>query len=142
MLSVLTVFLYVAVVFIALLLICLVLIQPSKNGGTGAAFGSVGESVFGAQAGSHLTKATVVMTSLFFLLVLVLATVIGRGASAAQRDRGVERALETVEKAESSVAAVAGDAAASLDAVKAPQAPVAPKLDGDVDLGKSAPAEK
>ena len=60
----LVVVLYVLVVVSALLLIGLILIQPSKGGGMGAAFGGVGETVLGAHAGSHLTKATVVLTNL------------------------------------------------------------------------------
>jgi len=77
--SVLIVFLYALVVVISLLLIGIVLIQPAKSGGMGASFGGIGESVFGGKAGSHLTKATVVMTSLFFVLTLLLAALIGRG---------------------------------------------------------------
>ncbi|MFA7231161.1 MAG: preprotein translocase subunit SecG [Victivallaceae bacterium] len=75
--SVLTVVLYTLVVVIALLLIGLILIQQSKGGGFGAAFGGVGESVFGAHAGSHMTKLTVIMTALFFILTLLLAVVVG-----------------------------------------------------------------
>ena len=77
--SILIVFLYAVVVVVSLLLIGLVLIQPAKSGGMGASFGGIGESVFGGKAGSHLTKATVVMTSLFFVLTLLLAALIGRG---------------------------------------------------------------
>ena len=73
------VFLYALVVIISILLIGIILIQPSKSGGMGAAFGGVGESVFGAQAGSHLTKATVVMTAIFLELSLFLAALIGHG---------------------------------------------------------------
>lgn len=92
--SILTVLLYALVVMVALLLIGVILIQPAKSGGMGAAFGGVGESVFGAQAGSHLTKATVVMTALFFLVTLILATLIGHGAGKANTD-GVVSALES-----------------------------------------------
>ena len=77
--STLTVLLYALVVVVALLLIGIILVQPSKSGGMGAAFGGVGESVFGAQAGSHLTKATVIMTAVFFLVTLVLASLIEHG---------------------------------------------------------------
>ena len=44
-------------------------------------FGGVGESVFGARAGSHLTKATVVLTVIFFVLALTLAALIGHSRS-------------------------------------------------------------
>ena len=47
--------------------IALILIQPSKSGGMGAAFGGIGESVFGGKAGSHLTKTTVILTAIFFV---------------------------------------------------------------------------
>ena len=69
--------LYALVIVVALLLTILILIQPSKSGGFGSSFGGVGESVFGARAGSHLTKATVVMTVIFFVLALALAALIG-----------------------------------------------------------------
>ena len=38
------------------------------------------ESVFGGKAGSHLTKSTVVLTAVFFVLALALAAVIGHTA--------------------------------------------------------------
>ena len=100
--QILMVFLYTVVVVISLLLIGIVLIQPAKSGGMGAAFGGIGESVFGAKAGSHLTKATVVMTTLFFVLTLTLGALVGRmrshavpGSSAAS---GVQKALKDMEE--------------------------------------------
>ena len=77
MFNVISTILYVAVVLIALLLICLVLVQPSKGGGLGSAFGGIGESVFGAQAMSQLSKVTVVLLTLFFILTLILAVMTG-----------------------------------------------------------------
>ncbi|NCU27465.1 preprotein translocase subunit SecG, partial [Candidatus Nomurabacteria bacterium] len=69
MLSVLSAVIYASVVLIAVLLIVLVLVQPSKGGGFGSAFGGVGEAVFGGRAGNHLTKMTVILTTLFFVLM-------------------------------------------------------------------------
>ena len=54
--GVLSVILYTVAVIIAILLICLVLVQPSKGGGLGSAFGGAGETVFGAQTMNHLSK--------------------------------------------------------------------------------------
>ena len=71
-----TIILYVAVILVALMLIALILVQQSKSGGLGGTFGGVGESLMGGQAGSHLTKATVWMSVVFFALILILATVI------------------------------------------------------------------
>ncbi len=79
--EVLMTILYALVIVVALLLAILILIQPSKSGGFGTVFGGVGESVFGARAGSHLTKATVVLTVIFFVLALTLAALIGHSRS-------------------------------------------------------------
>lgn len=89
------VFLYVLVAIISLLVIGIILIQPSKSGGMGAAFGGIGESVFGAQVGSHLTKATVIMTGVFFLLALILASLIGHGYRDNNSASDVTRQLES-----------------------------------------------
>lgn len=83
--DVITVILYTLVIIVALLLIGLVLIQQSKGGGFGGAFGGVGESVFGAHAGSHLTKLTVILTTSFFVLTLLLAVIVGHSS----RERSV-----------------------------------------------------
>ena len=102
--------LYTAVVVIALLLIGLVLIQQSKGGGFGSAFSGLSESVFGARAGSHLTKLTVILASVFFFLTLLLAVVTGhtsrqRGAveinsdleaTAAKEKKVIEKTVEKV----------------------------------------------
>lgn len=70
-------FLFAVVVLISLVLICLILVQPSKSGGLGSAFGGVGESVFGAHAMGHLSKLTVILIAVFFVLTLALAVISG-----------------------------------------------------------------
>ena len=71
------------VVILAVLLIALILVQPSKSGGGfGSAFGGLGESVFGAQAMSHLSKLTVWCISMFFVLTLASAIIAGHMKSA------------------------------------------------------------
>jgi len=90
--GVITVVLYTLVIIVALLLIGLVLIQQSKGGGFGGSFGGVGESVFGAHAGNHLTKLTVILTTSFFVLTLLLAVIVGhrnRGRSVAEIDADI-----------------------------------------------------
>ena len=99
------IFLYVLVAVISLLVVGIILIQPSKSGGMGAAFGGIGESVFGAQAGSHLTKATVIMTGVFFLLALVLASLIGHGYRDDDSVSGVSSQLESAQPAAGAPAA-------------------------------------
>ena len=99
--------LYALVIVVALLLTILILIQPSKSGGFGSVFGGVGESVFGARAGSHLTKATVVLTVIFFVLALTLASLIGhsRSSKSLVTEIADEPAAAAVAKAESAKAA-------------------------------------
>ena len=76
--SILATILNTLVVLLAILLIALILVQPSKSGGGfGSAFGGLGESVFGAQAMSHLSKLTVWCISIFFVLTLASAIVAG-----------------------------------------------------------------
>lgn len=106
----LTVFLYVLVVIVSLLLIGVIMIQPAKSGGMGATFGGVGESVFGAHAGSHLTKATVIMTTVFFVVTLVLAALIGRGVKFDDGSDAVSAELRAAAPA-APAAPVAADAA-------------------------------
>ena len=56
------------------LLISLILIQKTKSQGAGMAFGaSMGESLFGAQTGNVLTKATVFLTIVFLVNTTILA---------------------------------------------------------------------
>ncbi len=80
--AILSVLLYTLAVIVAILLICLVLVQPSKGGGFGSAFGGMGESVFGAQTMGHLSKLTVVLIAVFFLVTLGLAAVTGHKGTA------------------------------------------------------------
>ena len=77
MLTVMSAILYTVAVLIAILLVALVLVQPSKGGGFGSAFGGVGEGVFGAQTMSYLSRLTVIMIAVFFIVTLGLAALSG-----------------------------------------------------------------
>jgi preprotein translocase subunit SecG len=85
--------LYTVVVIVALLLIGLILIQQSKSGGFGSTFGGVGESVFGAQAINHLSKLTVILTTVFFILTLLLAALSGQRAVDSRNLKAIDRQL-------------------------------------------------
>ena len=124
--SVLIVFLYALVVVISLLLIGLILIQPSKSGGMGAAFGGIGESMFGGKAGSHLTKATVWLTAVFMILALALAVLIGHGFRMESTDSGIARELAAVKTAKVKKVEKAEKAPAAKPQ-KAPEKPAAKK---------------
>ena len=117
--GILTVILYALVVVTGLLLIGLILIQPSKGGGMGSAFGGVGETVLGAHAGSHLTKATVWMTSLFFIIALVLATLIGHGYRGKDELAAISADVKKAEAVKPAAAADVKPADAAKPAAKA-----------------------
>jgi preprotein translocase subunit SecG len=70
--------LLVVFVIVCLLMTLLVLMQRPKQEGLGAAFGGgVTDQVFGARTTNVLQRGTVYLASLFFLLSLVLAVLIG-----------------------------------------------------------------
>ena len=105
------------VVILAVLLIALILVQPSKSGGGfGSAFGGLGESVFGAQAMSHLSKLTVWCISIFFVLTLASAIIAGH----------MQKADSSVVEEESSLAmAVSEPEAAAEETAPAAETPAA-----------------
>lgn len=117
--GIVAVILYVIVVLVALMLIGLILIQQSKGGGFGSAFGGAGESVFGAHAASHLTKFTVILTTIFFLFTLALAIITGH--SEQQQEAGFEKVL--AEESSAAPAAVPEKAVTKSEAA-VPEKPV------------------
>jgi preprotein translocase subunit SecG len=70
--------LLVVFVIVCLLMTVIILMQRPKQEGLGAAFGSgVTDQVFGARTTNVLQRGTVYLGSLFFILSLALATLIG-----------------------------------------------------------------
>lgn len=66
-------------VVVCLLMSMIILMQRPKNEGLGAAFGSgTTDQLFGARTTNVLQKATVYLATLFFLLTLTLAVLIGK----------------------------------------------------------------
>ena len=150
-------------VMVALLLIAIILIQPSKQGGgLGAMGGGMTETVFGPTAGTVLTKATVVLASVFLVATLLLAVITGHrrpGKSVIDKlptpaaTQAEAPALPTQipsQKPEATSAAAAVDqpaatgnqstpAAAPADSVKAPQAGTQPAAPA-AEAAKPAPA--
>lgn len=96
----------IAHVVVSLLLVLLVLMQRPKQEGLGAAFGAgMTDGMWGARTTDVLQKGTVYMGSLFFILALVLAILVGRAnardSARADREGAVApaAAVETVEPA-------------------------------------------
>ncbi|MEI8078370.1 MAG: preprotein translocase subunit SecG [bacterium] len=106
--GILTVILTTVEVIVALLLIGIILIQQTRSGGgLGALGGGVTDSVFGAGAGNFLTKMTVILSAVFFVVTLSLVLL------AAHSKQG----QSVVEKLAVKTEAKAGDAKASAPAV-------------------------
>ena len=69
-------------VFSALFLIALVLIQRGRGGGLAGAFGGAGgQSAFGTKAGDVFTKITVVVAACWILLCILAINMLGRSES-------------------------------------------------------------
>lgn len=84
----LRVLLFTIEVICCLLLIGIILIQKSKGGGLGLAFGGGGtESLFGSRAGNVLTKATIFLAIIFMVNTVALAILFARGHDATLMDR-------------------------------------------------------
>ena len=145
MLTVISAVIYASVVLIAILLIVLVLVQPSKGGGFGSAFGGVGESVFGAQAMGQLSKLTIVLLALFFVLTLALAVLTGHKAaskSLISKETSVAEAPAVPGKDAAASAEQAGETAAA-SAKQAAAAPVkTPEKKAEPALPAAKTAEK
>lgn len=121
------------VVILAVLLIALILVQPSKSGGGfGSAFGGLGETVFGAQAMSHLSKLTVWCISIFFVLTLASAIVAGHmrtaDTSVVEEESSIglagsvaDEAANTAETAAEAVKETAAEAAATSETAAVPE---------------------
>ncbi len=66
-------------VIVCLLMSMIILMQRPKNEGLGAAFGSgTTDQLFGARTSNVLQKATVYLATLFFVISLALAVMIGK----------------------------------------------------------------
>jgi preprotein translocase subunit SecG len=106
----------------------------------GAAFGGIGESVFGGKTGSHLTKATVWMTAIFLILTLGLAALVGHGFRLDNSESGVQKVLK------GKTAKAEAKAPAKVEAKKAApvkKAPVTKQVTTKkAPAAKTAPAKK
>lgn len=73
-------------VIVCILMSMIILMQRPKNEGLGAAFGSgTTDQLFGARTTNVLQKATVYLATLFFVLTLALAVMIGKKNSAERK---------------------------------------------------------
>jgi preprotein translocase subunit SecG len=106
--------LLVVEVLCSIMLIGLILLQKSKGGGLGLAFGGGGEgSMFGARTGNVLTKATIILGLLFLVNTLVLGILFtgasGVGESAIDRELMSEPSAQPEPRTSDSPALPDGD---------------------------------
>ncbi len=72
--SILVILLRIVEVLVCLMLIGVILLQRTKGSGAGVSFGGgMAESVFGAQMGNVLTKATVILGIVFLINTIFLS---------------------------------------------------------------------
>ena len=75
--SLIFVFFILVEAVVSALLIGIILLQKSKGGMGGAAFGGgMGEAIFGSRMGNVLTKSTVVLGSIFLINTILLTVII------------------------------------------------------------------
>lgn len=130
--------LLVIFVIICLLMTLLILMQRPKQEGLGAAFGGgVTDQVFGARTTNVLQRGTVYLGSLFFVLSLTLAVLIG------QKNKKTSMVVPKVEAQEVTKEQPA-PAAAEIPAAPAPVAPTpasVPAPAPEVPVSPAAPTE-
>ena len=123
-------------VFTALFLILLVLIQRGRGGGlTGALGGMGGQSAFGAKAGDVFTRITIGVAGFWILLCIVAVNVLGTQQSLLSGDLGgsAPMAIDEPIDEEDMQAATLGEGDAGAGDATAPE--------GDVGEGSSSEGE-
>lgn len=122
-------------IFVCIMLMLVVLIQPGKSGGLGAALGGAGaQQIFGGRgAGNFLTRTTWIAASVFFLTSITLAYISTSTGDSLQEVSETlrQRAIESTpaEPSPAEPAPAAADTAPSDTAV------------ADTAAGSAAPAE-
>jgi preprotein translocase subunit SecG len=136
--------LLVIFVIICILMTLVILMQRPKQEGLGAAFGGgVTDQVFGARTTNVLQRGTVYLGSLFFLLSLVLAILIGQKNKTVSTLLPADKAAK-VEQAEPAAEQVAPQSLieelpADAPAIETP-APADAPADASVPAAEEAPA--
>ncbi|MGB2185479.1 MAG: preprotein translocase subunit SecG [Akkermansiaceae bacterium] len=140
-------------VIICLLLALVVLMQRPKQEGLGAAFGGgLTDQAFGARTTDVLQKATVYLGTIFFIITLILAILIGKRQSdnptlteavtpEPEEVVAVEEAPAAPEKPEAAVKMPAKVTEEPKDTVEVPVAPATPPAPEEPVVEESAPAE-
>ena len=131
MLTLVRFFLGFTLVFTALFLIFLVLIQRGRGGGLAGAFGGMGgQSAFGTKAGDLFTRITVAVAAIWILLCILAVNVLGTsrtrlaptlGGAAATAPGGADAGDTQMEPAEPETKPVNKDLAKEVQRPEAPE---------------------
>lgn len=135
--------LLVVFVIVCLLMTLLILMQRPKQEGLGAAFGGgVTDQVFGARTTNVLQRGTVYLGSLFFLLSLTLAVLIGHQnkKTSILKPKTPAAKVEEAKPAEADVKSQPASLAAELPAEETPAPAETPAASAPVEA-PAAPAE-
>ena len=128
---------------ISALLIGVVLMQKSKGGMAGSAFGGgVGEAIFGSRMGNVLTKATVVL-GILFLVNTVFLTILTAHRSIGNGSGSVTDGQAPIAQPAAPMGGIAPAPVTSTD-VPSGDGPVPielPPINVDVDTGSATPIE-
>lgn len=131
--------LLVIFVIVCFLMTLLVLMQRPKQDGLGAAFGGgVTDQVFGARTTNVLQRGTVYLGSLFFILSLALAVLIGQQNKTASTVRPADRAAK-VEEAPAPAATVLPVTPKSLSEELPVETPAPVEMPAPADVPADAP---
>ena len=125
---------------VCILLMLVVLIQPGKSGGLGAALGGAGaQQIFGGRgAGNFLTRTTWISATVFFVTSITLAYISTSTGDSLQNLNRRNKAQGT--EASGSAEPVKGDSAAAPADKTAPAAPAAPATDSTPVPAAPSPA--
>jgi preprotein translocase subunit SecG len=125
-------------VFTALFLILLVLVQRGKGGGLAGALGGMGgQSAFGAKAGDTFTRITIGVAAFWILLCILSVNVLGRQQSLLSGSLGGSAPIDS-SILDDEAATTGGEAASTGEAAPADQAKSA-EADGAVEAEGTAP---
>jgi len=113
----------------SILLIGIILLQKSKGGGLGMAFGGgAGETLFGSRTGNVLTKGTIILGSVFLVNTVLLAIVYSGAEDNSLMDRYLKKEAGPVAQQRAPAQQMPGQLAApagSVAPVAVPNLPVA-----------------
>jgi preprotein translocase subunit SecG len=123
-------------VFVCLVLMLVVLIQPGKSGGLGAALGGAGaQQIFGGRgAGNFLTRTTWIAASIFFVTSVTLAYL-----STSTGDSLEDLAKEATPATLPTASTPSGTAPADSPAAPAQPAPAPAPAAGETPASSDAP---